>query len=471
MIVDEFALPTGARADQLLHGLGRLIRLRGIETFVAAPLLLAEPRYFPDRVEPRARGVAVLLRRLLAYAGLKPERLDIEIYRAADRDPQVTLDRPGRQAAAWFMDIADGVYRFGVRESELRDEQALIGTLGHEVAHAYRAHHGLAVVTRDTEEQLTDLTTVYLGFGVFTLESSFQFKTGHYDESGRQLLFERQSRGYLRPGQLAFLLGAQLVARGSREDLLPAVLKSLSVNHAAAVRDAVKRLRRDTPALLHTLDLPPVETWPAPRKLEDALAPLPETAVVIHDRAKAQRAQAAAEQFGFRIAGSRLAWGMGVGSGVGFAVAVALDLELGFWPCVLGLGAVGTVLGRRRSAPSCSGCGRKVSDGAERCSFCQLRLVGDIRESVERFDAEERYRSKLLRNETERREQARTAAAQRCPRCQWVPLETDRWACVCGQRWNTFDTSGRCPSCDKQWETTTCLSCKATSAHDDWYLD
>jgi len=31
---------------------------------VAAPLLLAEPRYFPEEVAPRAQGVAVLLRRL-----------------------------------------------------------------------------------------------------------------------------------------------------------------------------------------------------------------------------------------------------------------------------------------------------------------------------------------------------------------------------------------------------------------------
>lgn len=471
MILDEFALPTRGEANYLLGGLERLIRLRGVETFVAAPLLLAEPRYFPDRLEPRARGLALLLRRLLAYAGLEPAQLDIEIYGTAERDPHVRLDEPRPQALAWFMDIDAGVYRFGVRETELRDEQALIGTLGHEVAHAYRAHHGLAVVTRDKEEQLTDLTTVYLGFGVFTLESSFQFKTGHYDASGQQLLYERQSRGYLRPGQLAFLLAAQLVARGANEDLLPAALGSLSVNQAAALREAVKQLGHDAPALRNKLGLPPVETWPAPRKLEAALSPLPATSVVIHDRPKAHRAQARADRFGFRIAGNRLSRGIAIGLGAGLAIAVALDLQVGFWLCVVGLGGVGALLGHRRSAPSCSGCGRSVPDHAERCNSCELRLVGDIQNALERFDAEERHRASLIGNLAERREQARASAAQRCPSCEWVPLESDRWACACGHRWNTFDTAGRCPSCDKQWETTACLSCKVSSAHDDWYVD
>src|SRR5687768_4896596 len=104
------------------------------------------------------------------------------------------------------MGIEDGVCRFGVSDATLSDAEMLIGTLGHEAAHAYREHHGLVVVSRDVEEQLTDLTTIYLGFGFFTLQSSFQFKTGHYDTSGQRLLYERKMLGYLRPGHLAFLL-------------------------------------------------------------------------------------------------------------------------------------------------------------------------------------------------------------------------------------------------------------------------
>src|SRR6187431_2531823 len=30
----------------------------------------------------------------------------------------------------------------------------------------------------------------------------------------------------------------------------------------------------------------------------------------------------------------------------------------------------------------------------------------------------------------------------RCPLCRWTPRPNDRWACTCGEHWNTFDTGG-----------------------------
>lgn len=468
MITDDFALPTRGEAEHLLAGLARLIRLRGVETFVAAPLLLADPQYFPDRVAPRAEGVAVLLRRLLAYAGLIPKRLIIEIYASGHADPHVEHDAGHENAAAWFMDMEDGVYRFGVRETELSDEQALIGTLGHEVAHAYRAHHRLAVPSRDVEEQLTDLTTVYLGFGVFTLESSYQFKTGHYNSQGERLLYERQGRGYLRPGQLAYLLGAQLVVRGAREDLLEIALASLSRNHGEAVRRAVAELREDEAGLLHGLGLPPSTDWPSPHRLEDALVPLPDAAVVIRDRAKSVRDHADAEKIAFRVAGTRVIAGLLLGLALGSSIALVSDMQLWFWPCLLGFTTVGAWLGRERAAPACSSCGHTVRVDAPRCHFCEVALVGDIATKLDLFEAEDRYRAAERKRLAEAR---RTAAPleQRCPLCEWAPLASDRWLCTCGHRWNTFDTGGRCPDCDKLWETTWCLRCHKPSPHGDWY--
>ena len=68
----------------------------------------------------------------------------------------------------------------------------------------------------------------------------------------------------------------------------------------------------------------------------------------------------------------------------------------------------------------------------------------------------------------------------RCPLCHWQPSAASRWHCVChgtpepffeacGTVWNTFDTRGRCPGCQHQWQWTTCLSCGVASRHEDWY--
>lgn len=57
----------------------------------------------------------------------------------------------------------------------------------------------------------------------------------------------------------------------------------------------------------------------------------------------------------------------------------------------------------------------------------------------------------------------------RCPRCGWEPKPQDRWSCLCGHAWNTFDTRGVCPRCRYVWDDTCCLSCHRWSRHDDWY--
>jgi hypothetical protein len=459
VLLEDFALPDGAEADYLIQGLARLIELQGAEPFVAAPLLLAEPRYFPEAIASRAEGVATLLRRLLAYAGLSPTRIDVEIYDEARSALIVDDAEPHAGAAAWFMGIADGVYRFGVRESELRDEQALIGTLGHEVAHAYRSEHRLMVPTTSIEEQLTDLTTVYLGFGAFTLESSFQFKTGGYDQRGEKVLYERQGRGYLRPGQLAYLLGVQLTIRGLRDEPVAPVLASLSDNQRAAVEEALRRLAPERDMLAHSLGLPGHEHWAEPHSLSHALVPLPDTEVSIHDAPRLRREQPQSDAIAFRLAGTRSIGGGALGLMSGFSIGALLNLELTFWPLTLGLSGLGLFLGKRRPAPTCTACARVVGSAALRCRNCSAKLVGDIGELADVFAAEDRYRQA---SKPSRRHVA-------CPFCAWQPHDDDVWLCDCGHEWHTFDSAGRCPACHKTHETTSCHACIQESEHDAWY--
>ena len=60
--------------------------------------------------------------------------------------------------------------------------------------------------------------------------------------------------------------------------------------------------------------------------------------------------------------------------------------------------------------------------------------------------------------------------AIRCPKCSFRPSADLRWACKCGHTWNTFWTSGNCPACHFQWETTQCPACAEMSEHRSWYV-
>lgn len=58
-----------------------------------------------------------------------------------------------------------------------------------------------------------------------------------------------------------------------------------------------------------------------------------------------------------------------------------------------------------------------------------------------------------------------------CPQCKAVPDADSRWQCeFCYCLWNTFDTRGTCPGCSFRFRATSCLVCKTSSRHDDWYL-
>jgi hypothetical protein len=59
----------------------------------------------------------------------------------------------------------------------------------------------------------------------------------------------------------------------------------------------------------------------------------------------------------------------------------------------------------------------------------------------------------------------------RCPRCGWQPGRNDRWMCTCLHVWNTFETRGVCPGCDRTWRETQCLRCHQWSPHEAWYVE
>ena len=156
--------------------------------------------------------------------------------------------------AAWFAGIRDGVCSFGVDTHQLNDPIALVGTLSHEVAHAYRHANELRIPDPTVEEPLTDLTTIYLGFGILTANASQRLRSGRSGAGGSW--WSRSVGGYLGMQSMCYLLAAQVVARGSTPKPLA---RLLSPNQRACFTAACKELgARD--GLLERLGLPAAAT-------------------------------------------------------------------------------------------------------------------------------------------------------------------------------------------------------------------
>lgn len=235
-------LPPADEQLWLLAALGDLAQQGGTQRLLEAPFVLPSAAFFPDRWTPDEAGVTRLLRRLFGYAGLDAGRLEVEVVRGERAGPLW----PGasahhRGAAGWFRGEVDGVYRFGVDTSAASRPENLVATLAHETAHAWRHRHAVVHPDRDHEERLTDLTTVYLGFGVLNTNAAWQYRAGSQAAGGG---WEKQELGYLDFRAFAWLVAAIATARGYGWWERRRLGRTLSPNQRGAFHEACGVLGR-----------------------------------------------------------------------------------------------------------------------------------------------------------------------------------------------------------------------------------
>lgn len=243
-------LPSEAEQEELLSALAGIISARGATGFLTAPIIVPHRRFLPDAWNGDFASVQVLLRRLMLYAGLDLGA-DLRVY---DRDKAVYHHE---EAIAWFAGIEKGRCRFGVDVDQLDDPQILIAALCHEIAHAYRHHYLLRQDDRDREERLTDLTTVYLGFGILNANASDRFlQSGYLQGDMAYTETSLTHAGYLSAQAMSFLLAAQIVARNLPQSRRKALVRELETNQAEYVSRAIRHLEERRPELLARLGLP-----------------------------------------------------------------------------------------------------------------------------------------------------------------------------------------------------------------------
>jgi hypothetical protein len=246
--------------EWLIERTAELIASAGWERFVRAPLVLPDAHSFPDRWTPDVRGLRVLAQRLLAYAGLDQLDVEVTVFEGARASNRGTHgDYHG--TAAWFAGIEDGVCLFGCDTGQLDDPVGVVGAMAHEVAHAFRRFHALEVDDRDLEERLTDLTTVYLGFGVITTNAALRHRSSLVGGGLFVSQWSRNQLGYLPAAAMSFALGLWWFARGNDRAGARRIHKALEINQGAWFRGTLSWLREQPEDLALELGLPPKERW------------------------------------------------------------------------------------------------------------------------------------------------------------------------------------------------------------------
>ncbi len=363
------------------------------ERFVTQPILLPQKKFFPDAWNRSARGAYRLVRRLMVYADLEGDArvhlFETGGHTHVDADGKSYEEGP-EHALATFHGKEDDLYVFGLDVAKLDDDETLSASMCHEVAHAFRMTKGLEVATVDIEEQLTDLTTIYLGFGVLTTSASYRYRThGGY----ANLVVQASGAGYLGPSAMSFLLAVQAVARGGYMRMA----SSLEANQADLFERAVTELLPDRAKLLVQLGLPDESTWPPPKPLSDFLGPIDMAREAeLDERPPVKVAVGRSVNKGkpvFRVRHRRMFLPVllcTLVAGIGARVVDMGDAVL--WFCLVGVG-VGVVVGWKRLGYTCSDsdCEAALTIYDERCPNCHGVVAGTIASQSQRLDALDAY--------------------------------------------------------------------------------
>lgn len=348
--------------ERLLSDLEDLLKANGAADFLFAPIRLPVASDFPDEWSFDLESARAMLRRLMAYARLGALQHSL---RLADdpgwerEDDEGEFEPPHPDAAGFFAGVnRHGTYLFGLRREQLGDPMALAGILAHETAHAWRFRRDITRTHDATEERLTDVSSVFLGFGVLSASIA------HRDDRALE------KRGYLPVGAVAFLLGVQLLARND-EAQWKRVMPHLPLGAALVVEAVKDRWGPHRAALLERLGLP-----------EDG-AVLPRATPAVPSPWR--RAVKAGRDIVFRVRAAPVAMALAVSGGLGPLVAMA---NWSPWPLLLVLATPLAWLVRR---DVCSGCGAVLAPAAQRCRSCGGDVVGRIGRRSQHAAAEQRW--------------------------------------------------------------------------------
>lgn len=365
-------LPPEEEREALLDSLADLVEIQGAADFLHRPILRPNTTSFPDAFRDDLDGAIPMLRRVLAWARLDGQPFAMEV-RDAERIQvgEGTWERHSG-AVAWYegRDETTGELHFGLTPEAFDSPDKLAGTLLHECAHAFRDHQGLVVEDRALEEQLTDLTAIFLGGGVFVANNAFRYEARL---EGNASWSRSEQVGYLGPNAACFALATMVRARNQAGDEACADdLESVQRRLFKASLDVLPSRAELRARLGLPLQDPSPPVFNVPSIVTSLPPPAPEPLLSNHPEGP----------FALRRQEARVGLAATIGVLAGFFVVMVLRADgVAVPPLSALLGLCAAPLGRHWFTYRCNarGCDCPVDRLERVCPGCNTRLNGVLR--------------------------------------------------------------------------------------------
>lgn len=139
-------------------------------------LAVPGPAFYPEDYRPTPEAIRELVRRVETVMGVDPDRITVELFDGGQRassEPKRHFDK--RRAVGHYRYRGSDEY-IDIDVTQADDPAVLTAIIAHELAHARLLGEGRCSPDLPRHEELTDLTTVFLGMGIFVANASITFK-------------------------------------------------------------------------------------------------------------------------------------------------------------------------------------------------------------------------------------------------------------------------------------------------------
>jgi hypothetical protein len=201
---------------------------------------LAHRRLFPGEYSGSEQDIRDAVTRVCGYMQVDPGRVRVDFHAEA-RPGEVTDAIPvsaSWSGAAGHYRTVDGKAVISLEESLGQTPLALIATVAHELAHERLLGEDRVRPDRADQEPLTDLLTVFLGFGVVTANAALEFS---HSAEGRYSRWSASRLGYLTEPMFGYALARYAWMRGEQD---PDWADFVDTNPRAFLKKGLRFLKR-----------------------------------------------------------------------------------------------------------------------------------------------------------------------------------------------------------------------------------
>lgn len=165
----------------------RLANLLGAGRLLDATVVLPTEQHFPDPYDRSEVGLRNMFHRVAKLMQVDAANIELTVF-ARGHDMTRSLVPFFRSndsgPSGLYLDAVEKPH-ISVDEALLKDPATLVAVLAHEIGHVILLRPGLIQRGDPDMEPLTDLLTVFVGFGIFSANSAFYFEQRtHYDSHG-----------------------------------------------------------------------------------------------------------------------------------------------------------------------------------------------------------------------------------------------------------------------------------------------